>query len=472
MRSSTCPFSRSPAPRSRVRRVLTGAAALFALSLGSLRGADDLGYVLMPPASDGTYRVSTGAGDNRHWGRPETVRMLVLVAREWHRRHGAKAVLDIGDISRRDGGPFPPHVTHRDGLNIDITTSPANLCHIDYADQELSLELARLFFHYGAEQILYNGKYVQSQQKGVTQWPKHDDHFHVIVDPKKVPAEGEPLLVADADSLDGSALGPARTRQDKPGGPYKFTLAWRVLGVPDRWQREYRVVFDTDTDETNGFLYDSGRMTGGGGSQLVTAALENEKDYWWRVVVTGPAGPLTLAWQKLRTDFTPPVIELKGPAEGEDIAENPLLAWTCDAATRQAAFRVQLTTDATQKRIGPDSGELAATDAEYRVKGQLARGRPYWWRVSVHDGHGNRAWSAWRSFKVGEKYAWLGDIGTVTSEELNLREGPGDRKDVLLKLKQGARVYVVGRKDEWLQVVVVDGNRRLTGFVSEKYVKQ
>ena len=432
---------------------------------------EDLGYVLMPPSEDGSYRVSTGSDDNRHWGRPETIRMLILVAREWHKRHGSKYVLSIGDISRRDGAEFPPHVTHRDGCNIDITTSPASVCNVNFEDQAISLDLARLFFQYGAKEILYNGEMVGREEKRVTEWPKHDDHFHVIVDPSKVPADGDPLLVAEGDCVDGSTLGPSRLVPQKAGAAPKFVVAWRLLGA-ERWQKTYRVVVDRDTDEANGTLLDTGKVGSAATQHVVQLPLEDGAELHWRVVLTGASGELTLPWQKMRVDFTPPTVIGKAPGEGEAVDENPLLKWECDPSTRQASFRVELAFDPAQKRPSFDSGTVRRTTSSYRVKGQLPKGKTLWWRVTVDDGHGNVGTGAWRSFTTGEKYAWIGDIAEVDADELNLREGASENKDIVVKLAKGERVYVVGRKDEWLKVVVVRDGKRLQGYVAAKYVNE
>ncbi len=449
-------------------RIAIALVALAALA----RAAADPGYVLMPPAAEGTYHVSTGPDDDRHWGTPETVRMLVLVAREWHKRHGAKAVLEIGDMSRKGGGEFPPHVTHRDGCCIDVTTSPKSICNIDYEDQELTLELARLFFQYGAREILYNGEYVRRMESRVTKWDKHDDHFHVIVDPKKVPADGDPLLVAEGDSVDGSSIGPSRLLPQKAGATPKFLLAWRVLGAPDRWQKGYRLVVDRDPDEANGTLLDTGKVASPATSHAVVLALEDGAEYEWRVTVTGASGELTLPWQKFHADFTAPVVKGTSPEDGASVDEDPLLAWSCDGATKQASCRLELATDPAQKRPSVDSGVIAKGEASYRVKGALPKGKTLWWRVTVDDGHGNLGTSEWRSFVVGEKYEWIGDIAEVDSADLNLREGPNEHKDVVEKLAKGTRVYVVGKKDEWLKVIVVKDGKRLQGYVAAKYVRE
>lgn len=450
-----------------MRKLALAGLALFALAAAE----DDKGFVLMPPSEDGSYRLSTGPDDNRHWGRPETIRMLILVAREWHKRHGSKAVIQIGDISRRDGGPFPPHVTHRDGCNIDITTSPKNICHVSYEDQKLTLELARLFFQYGAKEILYNGDLVLREESRVTKWPKHDDHFHVIVDPSKVPADGEPLLVAEGDCVDGATIGPAQLIPQKQGATPKFVLAWRVLGA-DRWQKTYRVIVDHDADESNGTLLDTGKVASAATRYVVEIPLKDGDDLQWRVVLGGASGELALPWQRLRVDFSPPVVKAKAPPDGQMVDENPLLSWECDSATKQASFHVELSTDPAQKRPSFDSGTIRGSSTSYRVKGQLPRTRTIWWRVVVDDGHGNLGASAWTSFVTSPKYQWVGDIAEVDADELNLRAGASENKDILLKLARGERVYVVGRKDEWLKVVVIRDGKRYQGYIAAKYVNE
>ena len=38
-------------------------------------------------------------------------------------------------------------------------------------------------------------------------YPKHDDHFHVVIDPSRVPAEGALLILPRADRKDGGWVG-------------------------------------------------------------------------------------------------------------------------------------------------------------------------------------------------------------------------------------------------------------------------
>ncbi len=445
---------------------------VLTLSAVGARGTEPTGFILMPPSTDGTYRVAVGPQDDRHWGRPETIRLLILVAREWHRRHGSALVLSIGDISRRDGGPFPPHITHRDGCSIDVTTTPKNVCHIDHPDQDVTLELARLFFQYGAREILYNGTYVQRLAPGVSEQVKHDDHFHVIVDPARVPREGEPFLVPEPDSTHGTVLGPGLAPAEKGGAGRRFTLGWRLLGAPERTQRSYRLVFDRDEDEANGVLFDSGSVPSGTGAQTLLLPLEDAGRYSWRVTVTGATGEWTLPWQSLETDFSPPVIRLLEPPDGAEVAANPLLRWETDPTGPRARFRIEITTDSTRRRIPYDTGDHPFEIAEHRVRGPLGKGRLHAWRVTVQDGHGNTAASEWRTFKPAGAYAWRGDPAVVVPAELRLHEGPSEHRSVLATLKAGTPVTVLGRKDDWLRVSVDWAGKKWNGYLSARHVRE
>src|SRR4030095_8538008 len=53
------------------------------------------------------------------FGRASTIRSLMGVAEAWAGRHAAPR-LQFGDISRRGGGPFPPHRAHQRGLEVDL----------------------------------------------------------------------------------------------------------------------------------------------------------------------------------------------------------------------------------------------------------------------------------------------------------------------------------------------------------------
>ncbi|MDP7033272.1 MAG: SH3 domain-containing protein [Planctomycetota bacterium] len=284
------------------------------------------GYIQMPVSKNGEWILTAAPSSNRHWGTPETIRMLTLVAREWKKRH-PDSTLRIGDISKPDGSTFPPHVTHKNGLNIDIFTKPANVCHISYSEQEKTLELARIFFRFGATQILYNHPDVIAADSRVTKWPRHDDHFHVIVDPNRVPKTDDPIVIPTANRADGSTL----TRLDI-NRRSQFVLSWNVLLVSKRWQRGYRVLFD-DLDPTNGDLYDSGKKSSNRTALRIKVPVEDGQTYRWKVEVFGPRKTSAATqWHQLTVDRSKPEKPSK-KGKADSASKNSQSTGTVTAAT-------------------------------------------------------------------------------------------------------------------------------------------
>lgn len=74
-----------------------------------------LGYV--------TYNREPGGADQV--GRAATIRGIQAVGEAWSLRHPAQPFA-VGDISRRRGGPFPPHKTHVDGRDVDVRPLTVN----------------------------------------------------------------------------------------------------------------------------------------------------------------------------------------------------------------------------------------------------------------------------------------------------------------------------------------------------------
>jgi hypothetical protein len=54
------------------------------------------------------------------WGTPRTVHLLREAARLYTRKVHDGPPIRIGDISKREGGPFPPHLSHQTGRDVDI----------------------------------------------------------------------------------------------------------------------------------------------------------------------------------------------------------------------------------------------------------------------------------------------------------------------------------------------------------------
>jgi hypothetical protein len=73
--------------------------------------------VLMPNSSPGLY---TKKEQWQRYGLRETIEALKKIGLTWSKAHPAGPRVRIGDISMRGGGEFPPHKSHRMGIDVDI----------------------------------------------------------------------------------------------------------------------------------------------------------------------------------------------------------------------------------------------------------------------------------------------------------------------------------------------------------------
>jgi hypothetical protein len=115
------------------------------------------------------------------WGSPRTMQVISAVAN--HLANGAREVpLNIGNISKKNGGPFPPHINHQTGDGIDVRpprldqkNNPADWRTAGY-DRAGMQQLVNAFHATGAvEKIYFN----DPQIRGVVPASGHDNHFHV-----------------------------------------------------------------------------------------------------------------------------------------------------------------------------------------------------------------------------------------------------------------------------------------------------
>ncbi|MBI4576713.1 MAG: SH3 domain-containing protein [Planctomycetes bacterium] len=429
-------------------------------------GAADTGYVEMPPADDGSYVLVSPSGSDRSWGLPETIRYLRLLAAEWRHRHPGGPVVRIGDLSRRDGGEFPPHKTHRDGCSIDLTTLSPNICHVDREDQGPAAELARLAIDLGARQILYNGERVQAVDPRVIQaWPLHDDHFHIVVDPARVPVDGIPLVVPAASCPAGGWLGTDGYRDGA------LRLGWAV--IPDR-RAEWTARLELR--EAGGeVLLDTGEFPDRRRERGLKLALASGGRYEWRVSLRAPGEPpeaaFTGGWFAFQTDLDLPSATPLEPAEGAEVVENPVLRWGYEdpGGGPQAWFEVEASTDPRRARV-TSLGRVPGAATAWTLQGRLKGGRTVHWRVRVSDGRGNEGVSPWASFRVAEAYRWRPPVARVGPEKLNLRAGPGTSHPVLAELAPGLEVTILEERSGWVRVQAVQDSRALEGWVSGEFL--
>jgi hypothetical protein len=151
------------------------------------------------------------------WGTPRTIRRIQDAARAYHEGAGAGGPkIHVGDISRKGGGAFPPHLSHRHGRDVDVgyvlTGAEAEAIRFRNAGRH-NLDVPRtwalidgflasgavhyLFMDYGLQKLLYEhavGLGVPAERldqvfqyprgRGapyglIRHWRGHVNHFHV-----------------------------------------------------------------------------------------------------------------------------------------------------------------------------------------------------------------------------------------------------------------------------------------------------
>lgn len=401
------------------------------------------GYIEMPVATDGSYTLASPPGSGHNWGRPEFIHFVIAVAREWHRRHPDLPRICVGDMSHQDGSDFPPHKTHKDGLTADIVTRPVNICDIHYANAEHQVELAELFVAYGARQILFNGDAVVAKVKVAQKYDKHDDHYHVVLDPKKLPDDSKPVLVPVAGLADGATFGGAFVEKGQ------LVLRWLALGAARP------KALKVSCDEWTGTVKPTETQV------RVPLPLEHGSSHRWKLEAELVSGETTgFDWQTIRADLVAPAVTLDAPADGASVSKAPELAWTFSKqGEEQASFVVELSDQGTKKptlRIGPLEGKegrflLRATPLKRNVR--------WHWRVVALDKHGNEGVSEWRSFKSDMDCKFVPASATA-ARACELKGADGS---VLAKLKKGDAVTVVGEGDVRLLVQTARGQE---GFIA------
>lgn len=150
------------------------------------------------------------------WGTPRTIAAIRDAAAGYHRVESSAPPVHVGDISKQTGGPFPPHLSHQTGRDVDVgyvlldalaerrRFTTATWRTLDRARTWALLEafiatdaVAYIFVDYGLQRLLYDYAIEQGvpQQRlerlfqyprgsaaarGILRhWRGHANHFHV-----------------------------------------------------------------------------------------------------------------------------------------------------------------------------------------------------------------------------------------------------------------------------------------------------
>lgn len=180
------------------------------------------------------------------WGTAHAVTTLVAALEAFHAQHPDSVPIVVGDLSRKEGGYFPPHVSHRDGRDVDIGLPIRGNRRAEHfvrlrerdLDVKKSLDLIEALLDTGAVELILlhrvhqRSLYREAERRGYSkarlsrlfQWPRpnrvrvalirhsrgHDDHMHV-----RFKKPGAPPPVADAPSE--PAASPSAAAPVKPG---------------------------------------------------------------------------------------------------------------------------------------------------------------------------------------------------------------------------------------------------------------
>jgi Penicillin-insensitive murein endopeptidase len=144
-------------------------------------GSDPAVSTQLPASGPGFYSYTS---PEKRFAHADAIRAVRAIGLAWARAHPSGPRIAVGDISRQGGGQFPPHSSHRGGLDVDLrpvrgdgTEAPVTYKDPAYS-RALTQELVNLVRANGVvvvQHVLFN----DPQVTGVSSSPGHDNHLHV-----------------------------------------------------------------------------------------------------------------------------------------------------------------------------------------------------------------------------------------------------------------------------------------------------
>jgi hypothetical protein len=126
---------------------------------------------------------------DRLYGNQHTIKTIIAVTEAYHAAHPGAPRIVVGDISRTGGGPMDEHVSHQNGLDVDVyyprvdgtLRAPTQSDQIDTA---LAQDLLDRFVAAGARMIFVGFHAGLHGPSGVViPYPNHEYHMHVRFPP-------------------------------------------------------------------------------------------------------------------------------------------------------------------------------------------------------------------------------------------------------------------------------------------------
>jgi hypothetical protein len=168
------------------RGVSTGLPWAGRLADGTQLPLEGPDWVTWDPVTD-----SSPNAPKRLYGTEHTIQTLVSVAAAYRAAHPDAPRLVVGDISREDGGPMNEHVSHQNGLDVDVyfprldhglraPVAPAQI------DRRLAQDLVDRFVAAGAQMVFVGyGTGLRGPSGVVIPYAGHDYHMHVRFPPPR-----------------------------------------------------------------------------------------------------------------------------------------------------------------------------------------------------------------------------------------------------------------------------------------------
>lgn len=139
---------------------------------------------VLPAEGPGFKTYNREPGGRDQYGRKEVIDALLLLGRHWNDLH-PECPIQFGDISRKGGGPFPPHSTHRSGNDVDVRPFRKDLLMLpeECRSSTYSRPLTKEFIELVREEfprttILFNDE--KLIKAGLTRFANgHFNHLHI-----------------------------------------------------------------------------------------------------------------------------------------------------------------------------------------------------------------------------------------------------------------------------------------------------
>ena len=126
----------------------------------------------------------------RLYGNERTIRTIVSVIEAYRAANPRAPRVLVGDISYEGGGPMDAHVSHQNGLDVDIyyprrDRSLREPRLPDAIDRRLAQDLLDRFVATGAQMVFVGySTGLHGRARVVIPYPKHENHMHVRLSPR------------------------------------------------------------------------------------------------------------------------------------------------------------------------------------------------------------------------------------------------------------------------------------------------